>query len=95
MCTQKQTNAFSILLQMTEEPEVIQGNATVLGPIIFATASVQVLREEEAFTFGSLVADCGGVLGLFVGFNFLMVWDWLVLFVGKLTKSFYSLGGGK
>ena len=51
---------------------------TVLGPIIFATASVQVLREEEAFTFGSLVADCGGVLGLFVGFNFLMVWDWLV-----------------
>ena len=60
---------------MTEEPEVIQGNATVLGPIIFATASVQVLREEEAFTFGSLVADCGGVLGLFIGFNFMMVWD--------------------
>ena len=66
--------------QMTEEPEVIESNdMTVLGPIIFATASVQVLREEEAFTFGSLVADCGGVLGLFVGFNFLMVWDWLVL----------------
>ena len=82
--------------QMTEEPEVIESNnMTVLGPIIFAMASVQVLREEEAFTFGSLVADCGGVLGLFVGFNFLMVWDWLVLFVGKLTKSFYSLGGGK
>ena len=80
---------------MMEEPEVIESNnMTVLGPIIFATASVQVLREEEAFTFGSLVADCGGVLGLFVGFNFLMVWDWLVLLVGKLTKSFYSLGGG-
>ena len=64
--------------QMTEEPEVIESNnMTVLGPIIFATASVQVLREEEAFTFGSLVADCGGVLGLFVGFNFLMVWDWM------------------
>ena len=62
--------------QMTEEPEVIESNdMTVLGPIIFATASVQVLREEEAFTFGSLVADCGGVLGLFIGFNFMMVWD--------------------
>ena len=58
---------------MMEEPEVIESNnMTVLGPIIFATASVQVLREEEAFTFGSLVADCGGVLGLFIGFNFLM-----------------------
>ena len=43
------------------------------------SSPVQVLKEEEAFSFGSLVADCGGVLGLFIGFNFLMVWDWIVL----------------
>ena len=43
--------------------------------ILFASKSVQVLKEEEAFSFGSLVADCGGVLGLFIGFNFMMVWD--------------------
>ena len=42
------------------------------------SSPVQVLKEEEAFSFGSLVADCGGVLGLFIGFNFLMVWDWIV-----------------
>ena len=43
------------------------------------SSPVQVLKEEEAFSFGSLVADCGGVLGLFIGFNFLKVWDWIVL----------------
>ena len=36
---------------------------------------VEVLKEEEAYSFLSLVSDCGGVLGLFVGFNFLMVFN--------------------
>ena len=62
---------------MRDDLEVIKGNITLLS-IVFASTSVLVLKEEEAFTFGSLVADCGGVLGLFIGFNFLMVWDWLV-----------------
>ena len=43
--------------------------------------NVLVLKEEEAFSFGSFVADCGGVLGLFVGFNFLMVWEWMWKFL--------------
>ena len=62
---------------MRDDLEVIKGNFTALS-IVFASTSVLVLKEEEAFTFRSLVADCGGVLGLFIGFNFLMVWDWLV-----------------
>ena len=48
-------------------------NTSDLIPL-FVSDNILVLREEEAFSFGSLVADCGGVLGLFVGFNFLMVW---------------------
>ena len=40
---------------------------------------VQVLREEEAYPILSLVADIGGILGLFIGFNFLMIFDWIVL----------------
>ena len=43
--------------------------------------NVLVLKEEEAFSFGSFVADCGGGLGLFVGFNFLMVWGWIWKFL--------------
>ena len=48
---------------------------------LFVSSNVLVLKEEEAFSFGSLVADCGGVLGLFVGFNFLMVWEWIWKFL--------------
>ena len=51
-------------------------NVTLLRPT-FATNTLQVLKEEEALSFPSLVAECGGVLGLFIGFNFLMIWDLL------------------
>ena len=46
------------------------------------------LVEEEIYNFNivDLVADCGGILGLFVGFNFLMVWDFLVSFVKKIKE---------
>ena len=58
----------------------IKDVGTVFVPI-FTTDIVQIQKEVEAFPFSSLVADCGGVLGLFVGFNFLMVWDW-ILYLG-------------
>ena len=35
------------------------------------------LTEVPAYPALSLVADVGGVLGLFIGFNFLMLWDWV------------------
>ena len=74
---------------MGDDPEVIKGNFTGLT-IVFASTSVLVLKEEEAFTFGSLVADCGGVLGLFIGFNFLMVWDWLVWDCVNFCRRYYD-----
>ena len=45
---------------------------------MFASNTITVLREEEAYSLLSLVSDCGGVLGLFIGFNFMLAWDWLV-----------------
>ena len=47
------------------------------------------LVEEEIYNFDivDLVADCGGILGLFVGFNFLMVWDFLVNSVQKIKEK--------
>ena len=62
----------------------IEDVGTVFVPI-FTTDIVQIQKEVEAFPFSSLVADCGGVLGLFVGFNFLMVWDWLLCLLEKIT----------
>ena len=49
----------------------------------FVSDKIQVLKEVEAYPILSLVADVGGVLGLFIGFNFIMVWDWIVWGVEK------------
>ena len=52
----------------------------------FATNRMRVEREEWAHTLSSLVSDCGGGLGLFIGFNFLMLWDW-ILMLWKILKE--------
>ena len=58
---------------------------------MFSSDTILVRKEEEAFPFASLVADCGGILGLFVGFNFLMIWEWmmdlLLIIVLKVIKK--------
>ena len=51
---------------------------------------VEVLKEEEAYSFLSLVADCGGILGLFIGFNFLMVWDWIIIAFSMIPLKSYT-----
>ena len=51
-------------------------NKTVIVPMFDPT--VEVLKEQEAYPILSFVADFGGILGLFIGFNFLMVWGWIV-----------------
>ena len=64
-------------------------NYTSLWPV-FAGDSILVRREEIAFPFSSLLADCGGILGLFVGFNFLMIWGWglnfLMFWFNRISK---------
>ena len=47
---------------------------------MFSSESIYVRREEVAYPLSSLIAECGGTLGLFIGFNFLMVWGWAVDF---------------
>ena len=76
---------------MSEDPTKSHGSNDTEVWISFAFGSVFVQREEEAFSFTSLVADCGGILGLFIGFNFLMVWDWLVeMMTSVLPKIFFA-----
>ena len=60
-----------------EVPVEITDNKSLLMPY-FQSNIVEVHKEELAYPTISLVADVGGVLGLFIGFNFLMVWDWIV-----------------
>ena len=56
---------------------------------LYTTNSVEVYMEEEAFSFDSLIADIGGVLGLFIGFNFLMVGDWIVFCMQKILQNIF------
>ena len=64
-------------------------NITILRPA-FINDKIEVLKEVPAYPALSLVADVGGVLGLFIGFNFLMLWDWIVWGVErmKINKLF-------
>ena len=54
---------------------------------------IEVLKEEEAYSLDSLVADSGGVLGLFIGFNFLMIWEWIVGCIKLLSR--WNIFGGQ
>ena len=58
--------------------------------INFGIKTIDVEKEIESFSLGSLVAECGGVLGLFVGFNFLMIWDWIQDLFIKMKHHFIS-----
>ena len=60
-------------------------NVTVLS-IQFDSPVITTEQEVMAYSLGSLIADFGGLLGLFVGFNFLMIWD-CILYGLKCLKS--------
>ena len=77
-------------VQVAEKIEIHRTGVKNLVPM-FSSDTILVRKEEEAFPFASLVADCGGILGLFVGFNFLMIWEWmmdlLLIIVHKVIKK--------
>ena len=72
------------ILQITENPKFytnLDGSTgTKIWPV-FSPERTLVRKEVEAFPLISLVADCGGILGLFLGFNFLMIWEWIMDFI--------------
>ena len=52
--------------------------------LVFQSSTVGIVKEEQAYSIESFVADMGGVLGLFIGFNFLMIWDFIIQQKAKL-----------
>ena len=42
------------------------------------STDIKVETEALVYPFTSLVSDFGGALGLFLGFSFLMLWDWII-----------------
>ena len=69
-----------------EVPAELTENRSLLMPY-FQENIVEVHKEELAYNTRDLVADVGGVLGLFLGFNFLMIWDWIIWGIKKFCKK--------
>ena len=52
--------------------------------VLWSGQTLSIEKEELAYPFITLLADFGGVLGLFIGFNFLMIWDIIVFVIEKI-----------
>ena len=52
-----------------------------------ASKKILVEKEVESYSFLSFIADCGGLLGLFIGFNFLMIFDLFVEINNKIKST--------
>ena len=76
-------------MKITEDRIGDVGHDTISELVpMFGSSTVTVLREEEAYSLLSLVSDCGGLLGLFIGFNFLMFWDSVVWAARRILLQF-------
>ena len=74
--------------QITEEPMALtQEESRSESRIFLAFTSLKVMVNKQMWSYStsSFVADYGGLLGLFVGFNFLMIWDFAILMKQKMT----------
>ena len=69
-----------------EKPSSLATNATQVK-IKLGRQTLQIEREQVAFPLSSLVADCGGTLGLFIGFNFVMIWDLVIFIVKQIAEK--------
>ena len=73
---------------------MVPGNWTQML-LMYESDSIEVQKEEEAYSFLSMVADCGGLLGLFIGFNFLMIWDGIIFSLTSLNHMLNSKSNRK
>ena len=63
-----------------QEPQILYDNANSVGFMFgYSTNAVTVKEEAYIYPLQSFVSEFGGSLGLFVGFSFLTIWDWILL----------------
>ena len=53
-----------------------ENDSLILG-ISFATTQVTIKTEIYIYPFSSFLAEFGGALGMFLGFSFFMLWDFI------------------
>ena len=55
--------------------------------LIRSTKTVLVKTEHILYPFSSFLAEFRGALGLFLGFFFMMVWDWLQFAINAIARK--------
>ena len=73
-------------IKIVEEPYTVTNLNFSFTPlyISFSSSKITVEKEVVSYSYLSFVADCGGLLGLFIGFNFVMFWDLIVIIYRKI-----------
>ena len=75
-------------LQLAADPVVMLHENVSSVRVLFGNRLVLLEEEVLELPLEDFVADCGGTFGLFVGFNFLTMWDLSVNFVIKIIERF-------
>ena len=76
--------------QIAEQPLYFQWNRKedhIEVYIMFSRSTISVEKEIDAYSFSSFIADYGGLLGLFVGYNFLGTFEFCVALFHRLIKK--------
>ena len=75
---------------MTNLQETIYDNKSTGFTFGFPTTEMTVKEEAELYPLNSFVAEVGGALGLFFGFSFVGLWEFLlstIYFFVNLLKN--------
>ena len=77
------------IIQLAEQPMYFQWEEIdhVNVYIMFSRSTISVEKEVDAYSFSSFVADYGGLLGLFIGYNFLETFELCYALFHKLFSS--------
>ena len=85
---------YNVYKLVEDKMESFIENATALH---LGLGSKNVLKRREIliYTFTSFIAEFGGALGLFVGFSFLMLWNYMEQAIKILMHKFNIYGKEK
>ena len=77
-----------LFYQLADAPifTLAESNMTVIHTML-SSSTIILEKEEKAFSFQSLVADVGGVLGLFIGFSFLGLSEFAIVWIKKFYEQ--------
>ena len=75
------------MFQLADDPIFIAVPNQTRVVVMFTSSTLRMEKEQFAFSFPSLVADVGGVMGLFIGFSFISCGEVLCVWMGTFYRK--------